>query len=195
MERFQILPHLTASQHMMWSFGHPPLPPSFRLYLKHQRDMNKKIGTQSFSSWCFLSIRDLELSSKWTPKPWPRCRDSMSGIKYKHERKERRDMPGKLPPGDTLAGGQGLSHENLRNKDCSPRRNTMWQVSAVFQNRVFMKLKSLCPQSERSEKHDRARWQKEVREALLVPRIGLEFIQSTVISTEGRIFNQGNDII
>lgn len=59
---------------------------------------------------------------------------AMTGIKYKHERKERRDMPGKLTPGDTLAGGQGLSHEDLRSEDCSPRRNTMWQVSAVFQN-------------------------------------------------------------
>lgn len=70
---------------------------------------------------------------------------AISGIKYEHERKKHRDMPGKLPLGDTLAGGQGLSHENLKSKDCSPRRNTMWQVSVVFQNRVFVKLKSLSP--------------------------------------------------
>lgn len=73
MERFQTLPHLTSLQHTMWSFEHPL---SFRPHLKHQRDMNKKIGTQSFSSWCFLSNKDLELSSKWTPKLWPRCHDS-----------------------------------------------------------------------------------------------------------------------
>lgn len=59
---------------------------------------------------------------------------SSAVIKYEHERKECGDMPGKLPPGDTFAGGQGLSHENLMSKDCSPRRNTMWQVSVVFQN-------------------------------------------------------------